>query len=428
MVNELTCLRVPNTEIGYGRMGMELVAALERQGYQIRTDQDQPTGTLVHFSIPGHLLKWYDGQRLVILTMFESATLPEAFRETLHHFDTVVVPSEQNREMFAHYHPDVRVIDLGIDPELWKPTSRITPRTRFTFLHGGSGIRKGGDVAYRAFRQAFPPGSWGDGPEPWLVLKSPRPSDFFGERVEQINGRIPAEEEIRLYERAHCYVQPSRGEGFGLQPLQAIVQGLPTILTDAHGHKAFSHLGWPVEASLSPTPRGSFMLGEAGDWWEPDIDQVAEHMRWIYDNYSGASSIAYGNAKVAHARFTWDNSATQLMEIVGEPLPYTGSGEILTPKVKRYRTVLLKPHAADIAGHSFRWEAGVEYFEHADIKRILFEGDYLDPSCLDGDSGLTEEQAERAAKISGRDATCPTCHQTLNSRRTSADLVEAGEW
>lgn len=166
------------------------------------------------------------------------------------------------------------------------------------------------------------------------------------------------------------------------------------------------------------------MLGEAGDWWEPDVDQVATHMRRIYDNYALAEQTAWTNAQAVHALFTWDNAARALMTHVGDLPPYTGSGEWVTPTRKKYRAVLNRPHSADIAGHSFRWEAFTEYWVEADVKRILFEGGYLDPSCIDGDAGLTDEQVERHRLLSGKESYCGTCHQRLGSMPTRADDIE----
>ena len=67
------------------------------------------------------------------------------------------------------------------------------------------------------------------------------------ERIHLMTGKLTSEEEVALYSMCHVYVQPSRGEGFGLRPLQAIAQGCPTIATNAHGHAAFSVI-------RSPTP------------------------------------------------------------------------------------------------------------------------------------------------------------------------------
>jgi len=417
---------LPTGELGYGRMGTEIVNSMRRLGVDFRTDQNEATGTHLHLSVPAHLLGWYDSQRLICMSMFESMHVPEAFRETIHHFDTFIVPSEQNRELFSQYHDDVRVVSLGVDPQVWKPTPRKPPTHRFEFLIGGSGLRKGGDVAYRAFNRAFPDGSWGDGPEPWLIMKSPRPNDFFGQRVMQINGRLPAEDEVALYENAHCYLQPSRGEGFGLQPLQAIVQGCPTILTDAHGHKAFSHLGIPLDSTLTDTPRGSFMLGDAGQWWEPDEDQLAERMRDVYENYDWHVHRAQHNAVNALQRFTWDNTARQVLDILGDLPSYSGHGRWVTPTIKKYRMRLNRSHTAQIAGHTYAWEAFTDYLVPADVKRIMFEAGFLDPECIaEEDPGLTDEQVERAGLLSGTESFCGTCHQMIGSGIQRADLLLA---
>jgi glycosyltransferase involved in cell wall biosynthesis len=425
-MSDLQLIRVPTKVIGYGRMGVFIDAEIRKRGIDVSNEIDgDPAGTVLHCSTPAHLLRYREGQRLTILTMWESTHLPEAMHESLHLFETVFVPSMQNVELFGRHHPNVRYVPLGVDINDWQPTRRKAPEQRFTFLIGGSGPRKGLDLAYKAFRLAFPDNSWGDGPEPWLTLKSPNPSPFGGERVTQINGRLSAEDEIALYADAHCYLQPSRGEGFGLQPLQAIAQGLPTILTHAHGHAAFADLGIPISASYTPTIPGSFMFGEAGDWWEPNLDELTDQMRWVYDNYAKASERAWTNAHVAVKQFTWENTAKILLNELGPLKPYTGSGEWMTPDIKLYRAILVKHHGADIAGTSYRWEPFTEYWVPADVKRVLFDGGYLDPSCVFGDSGLTKEQVESSGLKSGAESHCGTCGQRLGSQPTRADLLYA---
>lgn len=424
---DLQLLRVPSMEIGYGRMGMMVEQEIRRLGVTVSTDvEDDPAGTMLLCSTPAHLLRYREGQRLVVLTMWEATNLPESFRESLHLFDTVLVPSQQNVDLFSPFHPDVRFVPLGIDPSVWTPTERTKPGQRFNFLIGGSGPRKGLDVAFKAFQLAFPDGSWGDGPEPWLVMKSPRHTPFAGPRIMQINGRLTAEDEVALYATSHCYVQPSRGEGFGLQPLQAIAQGCPTILTDAHGHASFASLGLGVSAELTDTKPGSFMYGEAGQWWEPSIDETATWMRRVYDDYETACERAWVNAAVAQAEFTWQRCAERILHELGPLTPYAGSGEWRVPETKKYRVRLLKHHAADIAGHSYRWEPYADYWVPADVKRILFDAGILDPECVFGDGGLTDDVIAASGLRSGADAFCPTCSQRLNSQPTKADLIEAG--
>lgn len=422
---DLQLLRVPTMSIGYGRMGMMVDEAIRRLGVTVSNDiEGDPAGTVLLCSTPAHLRKYRKGQRLTVLTMWESMNLPEAFRESLHLFDTVIVPSEQNVELFSAYHDNVHYVPLGIDPQVWKPTPRKPFERRFVFLVGGSGPRKGVDLAYKAFRAAFPDGSWGDGPEPWLYIKSPRTNPFHGERIMQINGKLSDEDEVALYADAHCYLQPSRGEGFGLQPLQALAQGCPTILTAAHGHMAFARYGLGVSATATNTIPGSFMYGEAGQWWEPSLDELTAQMRHVYDQYELERNIAWTNAAYIGQSLTWDRCAEGILGALPLLAPYVGDGSWLVPEQKLYRVVLNRHHAADIAGSSYRWEPFTDYYVPADIKRILFDGGFLDPSCVIHDPGLTPAEIASAELPSGADSFCGTCHQRLGSQPTRADIIE----
>lgn len=387
------------------------------------------TNVVAWASVPTHGRGWWKGQVPVILTMWEATELPISFRENLHEFDTVIVPSQQNLELFSRYHNNVKYVPLGVDTERWFPVERRPPLTRFNFLCGGSGARKGTDLAVAAFKKAFPNGSWGDDqPVPYLVLKQPKNEDWYGDRIERITGYMDGPAERAVYADAHCYLQPSRGEGFGLQPLQAIAQGIPTILTDAHGHKSFSHLGMGIGSSL--VKAGYFIYGDAGDWWEPDLDELVDTMRWVYNNYDEAQKQAWTNAKrVPLEGFTWSKCAANFVEAIGVDRlcePYSGPGEWYEPTAKMYPVITLYDHTCDIAGHRYVFEKGVEQYTLADVKRILFEGGHLDPACLVGDDeGLHPDQVRRLPGYLERVSWCPTCKQKLGSGITQADVIMA---
>lgn len=449
---EITLCYVHSDSIGYGRLGEQLAAALTGRGVEVYDRQDIPEGVPVTsedakvlaagerrskrtaaicwVSVPGHARGWYSDQQTAIFTMWEADWLPEAFREGLHNFDRVIVPSEQNRALFGQYHPDVRTVPLGVDPVRWQYTTRPDPTTTFDFLIGGSGGRKGVDLAYLAFRDAFPGGKpRGAGPIPRLVMKSPKGprgvDDALPEGVTAsddpnvliVGGRITPDEEVDLYASAHCYVQPSRGEGFGLQPLQAIAQGLPTILTDAHGHEAFAHLGWPVAADL--VKAGYFIYGDHPEmrWWEPRHDDLVENMRWVYDNWDQAKAHAVDASTAALAEFSWDRCAQRFEACFDGGLSQpAGNGGWFTPELKLYPVMVLSERRYDIAGRVQILEPGTVYWETADIKRIIFENGNLDPACIEGeggDSGLTEEQVSRIGGLRAKASRCPTCGQQV---------------
>lgn len=423
---------VHSESIGYGRLGVKLHEALTRRGVEVFDHMPPPNhvefdeiaavdrhagtaGTACWVSVPTHARGWWSTQQTAIFTMWETTRLPESFRENLHHFDTILVPSDQNVELFSQWHPNVRRVLLGVDPTEWYWRERPEPGMYFDFLIGGSGSRKGTDLAYKAFLAAF---SGEEDPIPRLVMKNPRNEPFSHERVVVIAGGLPANEEQDIYARAHCYVQPSRGEGFGLQPLQAIAQGLPTILTAEHGHGSFAHLGHGVSAGLSQADY--FIYGDAGEWWEPDFDELVDQMRWVYANWGQAVAKAKVSAATVAAEFTWDNVAEQFCTALDLSKPYT-AGEWFVPDPLKYRLRVRHNIACDIAGSRYYFETGKDYWELADVKRILAEGRHLEPACmLEEDSGLTDEQIVRLG-AAAEQPYCTSCGQRYGSGLTMAD-------
>lgn len=439
---ELSLMYVHAERIGYGRLGTLLAAELEKMGVTVydaiegdprrtATDGDKQgkTNLACWVSTPSHARGWWKGQTTSMFTMYEAMELPASFTENLHEFETIIVPSRQNQELFSRYHDNVQFLPLGVDPETWHYTPRREGRD-FNFLIGGSGNRKGVDLAYLAFLEVFgEEGSWGNGPIPHLIFKSPRGLEATDHpRMTMVAGYLTADDEVGLYEQAHCYLQPSRGEGFGLQPLQAIAQGIPTILTDAHGHDSFAQLGYGLDSTHHPSDY--FMYGDSGDWWEPDFEQLCDMMWGVYNDYADALKFAKQSAETVAQHFTWRNCAEGFLNILGRDrlTPYQGTGEWYSPTSKLYEVIVNRTRVVDAGGLKRLYVAGKTYYEPADLKRILFDTGALDPACLKGeDIGLAPEQLGDVAEYSAAAEWCPTCEQRLNSGISRSDALFAAE-
>jgi hypothetical protein len=382
--------------------------------------------------------------------MWESSILPEPFREGLDSFDTVIVPSMQNLELFSQYHPNVKYVPLGLDTDEWHPIARPSKDNEtFTFLISGGGKRKGADLAIEAFRKVF-----GGAAGVRLIVHTPRTSDIPPEdNIHLMRGFLNAEEEKAMYSIAHVYVQPSRGEGFGLRPLQAIAQGIPTIATNAHGHEAFGHLiTYPLGWELQETPPQSFHHGPAGSWWEPSMADLCEAMESAYENYDRDVVIARANGDKAVEEFTWENCANGYLDAIGRErlelpdiLPteavvrtlretdYNGPFQTnwVMPEIRKYLVRVNVARMFEVGGIQYLMEPGHDYWEPADVKRVLFESGSLDLSCLpqnvtrDIDMGLTDEQLERMPQYSASHANCPTCGNKLNTNRPTMEELLA---
>lgn len=450
MTPELTFLYVPGQEIGYGRMGVYIADELARRGVVVFNDDNNPNGhmtdsekklnnrfaptdptnLLCYASVPSHMTGFWGGQHRAFITMWEAMTLPESFRDTFHQIDTMIVPSQQNVELFSRYHDNVHYMPLGVDPTLWHYIPPKPPTTYFNFLIGGRGTRKGVDLAFRAFREVFR--GVRNGPTPRLIMKSMKGhGDYYASNVEHVTGKLDPLAERDLYASAHCYLQPSRGEGFGLQPLQAIAVGRPTILTDAHGHASFSHLGLGIAAELEPSEY--FIYGDAGDWWEPSYDELCEQMWDVYKNWGVHFDRAKKSAEVVAERWTWANTTDRFIEILGDQMvrPYQGDGTWQNCDRKLYPVITSKDWSCDIAGRNLQFAAGQEYYETADVKRILFDAGLLDPACCGEDNhGLTEVQVAQLDDYRNAHSHCLGCGRSCDcptaADRIERELAEAG--
>jgi hypothetical protein len=417
-----------NPETGYGRMGKNLLAALERQGVQLDEcsspgDEHKPVhANAFWMGAPSHVSGWWKGQRSHVMTMWEATGVPPGFRENVHDIDTLIVPSEQNMELFTHWHDNVKKVPLGIDPDAWNYRERPEIRDEFRFMTTGQGERKGIDVCIKAFNAVF--GGFvptaGD-PRPTLTVKSrPRMKEVAGEGIIAMSGTISAADEIELYATAHCFLGMARGEGWGMMPFQAMAQGCPTILHDAHGYHEFAYLASETTRT-SLTKAEPFIFGDADNWWEPNFDDLCEAMWSVYSDYASYLPKAKHTAEVIAKEYTWDHSATKLIAAMGGEsalsAPDITEREWFEPTIQQFLVIPNKDCTYEVNGIRHDFHKGESYWVFGDLKRMMYENFNLDPACLTDphESGLTPEQLSTLDLYRSQHDRCYACGQKYNS-------------
>lgn len=294
--------------------------------------------------------------------MWETDKLPQEMLELLPQFEMVIVPCEHNRRVFEAHHNNVHVVPLGIDTELWTPRKGRRRKGPYRFLAGGSNWRrKGLDAVVEAFSRIE-----GD-----VELHLKCKNDIVGGVPEITDPRVvlhrdvmTEEEERDLYWDMDCFVSASRGEGWGLMPLQAIAAGLPTIMTATSGHQMFQHLAYSLVGS-TPVPASEVRLYNVGLWDEPDVDDLAAKMREVMT----AKPIVQS---AEAAKYTWDSAAKELLKIVKPgkdlgPTPWCLADEA-TVTVQALRKV-----EADIGRHRIRMAKGETRNIPVNAKTVLLE-------------------------------------------------------
>jgi glycosyltransferase involved in cell wall biosynthesis len=194
----------------------------------------------------------------ILYTTVEANTVPRQFVSACEKYDEVWVPSSFCHGVLkrAGVKQPITVMPLGVNEKLYhpgvKPYRFHPPLKRFVFLSVFNWhYRKGYDALLRAYLEEF---REKDDCTLLIVAKDVQGKPTVDEQIKgfveryghgrpphivRVGRTIPEYEMSRLYRSAHCFVLPSRGEGFGLPYLEAIFCGLPVIATGGTGESDF---------------------------------------------------------------------------------------------------------------------------------------------------------------------------------------------
>jgi glycosyltransferase involved in cell wall biosynthesis len=244
--------------------------------------------------------------------MWETTKMPLEYYSTVSQFEQLIVPCDHNAELFAPFHKNISVVPLGIDVDLWQPQE--TPgKDLFRFVTGGSGWnRKGMDVVIEAFRQADLPDS-----ELYIKVTPDLMNDpgfyDFGPNIHVVKKKMSVKEERSFYAAADCFVSGSRGEGFGMIPLQCRAQGTRIIAPAHTGHLMYQDLiDYPVGWHYSKAEIQHY--DDIGDWYDPNVDEMVDAMRDAYRLGPFSLWERRNRWEDCHG-WSWDNTADRLLEV-----------------------------------------------------------------------------------------------------------------
>lgn len=285
---------------GYGYATERMIDSLSRSRYEVKSN-DPYSDVQMWFEQPQHW-KWNDEKYKIGMLPWESTELLPGWADMMNKCDEIWTPSPLIARWYtdAGITPPIFVYEHGVD-KIWEPKKRVV-QDKFRFLHCGfEASRKGGSDVMNAFRSAFPSNQ-----DVELVMKMVNTGwqiDSIG-RVKLINKKVSVHEMVELFHSCHAYVYPSKGEGFGLTPLQAIATGMPTITVPAWApYERFldPELNLPAVLKKSPYPEI-----HPGKVFRISKDDLVDRMRFAYENYEKLHEQALNRTPKIAAEYDWD--------------------------------------------------------------------------------------------------------------------------
>ncbi len=224
----------------------------------------------------------------------------------------------------------VQVVPLGVDLDSFRPgVPLLLMKTRRTFKFlfvGGTIPRKGFDVLLAAYTKAFTARD-----DVCLVVKDMGANSFYrgqtaeadiarlqattgAPEIEYIDRPLSEEELAGLYAACHCLASPYRGEGFGLPMAEAMVCGLPVVVTGLGAALDFCD---EARAYLIPSKKRYLLEQRVGEWetvgrpWlaEPDGKALIGILRHVAAHPDEAWAKGAAASAFVRANFSWEHAA-----------------------------------------------------------------------------------------------------------------------
>ena len=198
----------------------------------------------------------------------------------------------------------------------------------FMFDFGSHAARKNPHAVIRAFMQAFPEGS----ERVQLVIKSQNASlrpalwaELAGltddPRVVIKDTRLSRADLNGLLASSDAFVSLHRSEGFGRGPAEAMLLGLPVILTGYSGTADFTDpkCACIVGYTMVPVRPGDYPGVEGQRWAEANVDEAGRYMRWVHEQPKAAKRLGKAGRKRAQAMLAPDVIGRAIVGLLHPP-------------------------------------------------------------------------------------------------------------
>lgn len=251
--------------------------ALERQGVDIVYESDVE---LQHLS--PHIYH-KNCKKSFIMPTHEADAIHPLLIKKMNEADEVISLCKHNEKVFKEngVTKPIHVCKQGIDLNIFKYKEKVrSGKLNFLWI-GQTSIRKGWDIVTKTFTKAF-----GEMKEVSLYMKTTGAGQQelinLADNIIFDSRRLALTDMLDLYEDAHVFVFPSRGEATGLPALEAMASGLICMAPVIGGMKEF------INEDTAIPLKYNFVDGDYGVKVKvPNVieEDLIEKLRYIFDHY-----------------------------------------------------------------------------------------------------------------------------------------------
>lgn len=241
---------------------------------------------------------------------WELEWLPDYWRHAYSFYDEIWASTKFAYEAFKRDAPrPVKLVPMAVmgpshvevqlsRTDLGLPQSATVFLCMFDFRSFAS--RKNPEAVVKAFLEAFPAGD-----EPvYLLFKTSgaaaNPADWerlrdlaADSRIEIRDVKLERPQLLNLVRLADAFVSLHRSEGFGRGPAEAMLQGVPVIVTDYSGSADYATVDCAllVDYDLKLVGESEYPGAQGQRWAEANIASAARHLRWVHQNPRKARAL-----------------------------------------------------------------------------------------------------------------------------------------